>query len=92
MRHLIPKEYNGVISIKHRGNVIIQEAFGYGLWLEKINGRNFPYFEGCERGISFRSTYDEIDDLLITLFSNKGDDVWKLDKKILREFYSDIPS
>lgn len=67
-------------------------CFGYGLWLEKISGRYFPHFEGCEDGISFMSTYDEADDFLITLISNKGDDVWKLDREILREFYSDIPS
>ena len=67
-------------------------CFGYGLWLEKISDRYFPHFEGCEDGISFISTYDETDDLLITLISNKGDDVWRLDRKILREFYGDIPS
>ena len=67
-------------------------CFGYGLWLEKIAGRYFPHFEGCEDGISFISTYDKTDDLLITLISNKGDNVWKLDRDILREFYDDVPS
>lgn len=67
-------------------------CFGYGLWLEKIAGRYFPHFEGCEDGISFKSTYDETDDLLITLISNKGDNVWKLNRAILREFYNDVPS
>ena len=67
-------------------------CFGYGLWLEKIAGRYFPHFEGCEDGISFMSTYDKVDDLLITIISNKGDNVWKLDRKILQEFYDDVPS
>lgn len=68
------------------------DCFGYGLWLEKISGRYIPHFEGCEDGISFISTYDETDDLLVTLISNKGDNVWKLDREILREFYDDVPS
>jgi hypothetical protein len=25
----IPKDYNGVISIKHKGKVVIEGAFGY---------------------------------------------------------------
>jgi len=62
------------------------------LWLEKIAGRYFPHFEGCEDGISFMSTYDETDDLLVTLISNKGDNVWKIDRQILREFYDYVPS
>ena len=66
-------------------------CFGYGLWLEKISGRYFPHFEGCEDGISFMSTYDETNDILITLISNKGDNVWALDRSILREFYNDVP-
>jgi hypothetical protein len=68
------------------------KCYGYGLWLEKVAGRYFPHFEGCEDGISFISTYDEADDLLITLISNMGDDVWKLDRAILREFYADVPT
>jgi len=66
-------------------------CFGYGLWLQKISGRYFPHFEGCEDGISFMSTYDETDDLLITFISNK-DNVWKLRRDILQEFYDDVPS
>jgi len=66
-------------------------CFGYGLWLDKIANRYFPHFEGCEDGISFMSTYDKTDDLLITLISNKGDNVWALRRAILREFYDDVP-
>jgi len=67
-------------------------CYGFGLWIEKIAGRYLPHFEGCEDGISFWSAYDEADDLLITLISNKGDNVWKLNRDILREFYEDVPS
>ena len=66
-------------------------CYGYGLWIEKIARRYFPHFEGCEDGISFMSTYDETDDLLVTLISNKGDDVWGLDRNILQALYDDVP-
>ncbi len=66
-------------------------CFGYGLWIEEIAGRHFPHFEGCEDGISFWSAYDETDDFLITLISNTGDNVWKLERDIMREFYGYIP-
>lgn len=71
---------------------VSSNCFGYGLWLEKIAGRYSPHFEGCEDGISFMSTFDETEDLLITLISNKGDDVWRLNRAILREFYGDVPA
>ena len=66
-------------------------CYGYGLWLENFSGRFFPHFQGCEDGISFLSRYDETDGLLVTLISNRGDNVWKLDREILREFYDDVP-
>jgi CubicO group peptidase (beta-lactamase class C family) len=66
------------------------KCYGYGLWIEELTGRIIPHFEGCEEGISFLSTYDEADDLLITLISNKGDNVWKLNREILRGFYGEI--
>jgi len=66
-------------------------CYGYGMWLEKIAGRHFPHFEGCEDGVSFWSMYDETEDFLLTLISNKGDNVWKLNRAILKEFYSDVP-
>ncbi len=69
-----------------------RDCFGYGLWLEKLAGRYIPHFEGCEEGISFLSTYDAAEDLLITLISNRGDDVWALNRKILRAFYDDVPA
>ncbi len=65
-------------------------CYGFGLWMEELAGRNIPHFEGCEEGISFLSTYDEAEDLLITLISNRGDNVWKFNREILNEFYGDV--
>ena len=69
-----------------------ENCYGYGLWLENIAGRYFPHFEGCEDGISFMSIYDETDDFLLTLISNKGDNVWKFYWEILRAFYDGVAS
>jgi len=66
-------------------------TFGYGLWLEHTAGRYIPHFEGCEDGISFWSAYDETEDLLVTLISNKGDNIWKLEREIMKMIYDDIP-
>jgi CubicO group peptidase (beta-lactamase class C family) len=57
--------------------------YGYGVWL-KLNGNGTycPYFQGCDPGVSFISSYDPDADVLITLVSNYGDNVWKLLRSI----------
>lgn len=87
--------YNGTLISREMlkqmtSSKVSVDSYGYGMWLEKIKGRDFPHFEGCEDGISFWSMYDETEDFLLTLISNKGDNVWKLNREILREFYSDV--
>jgi CubicO group peptidase (beta-lactamase class C family) len=57
--------------------------YGYGLWIKKKeNGDLFFYLDGSDPGVSFRSAYDKEEDLIITLISNFGYDVWKLFNKI----------
>lgn len=65
-------------------------VYGLGLWLEKMNGRCVPHFEGCEPGIGFISSYDEAEGFMVTLMSNRGDDVWKINRDVLRERYGNI--
>ena len=67
-----------------------EKCYGYGLWLENLDDQYIPHFEGLEPGISSISTYDHEKDLLITLVSNKGNNVWKLNRKILIDFYNDV--
>jgi len=56
-----------------------EECYGYGIWLDKKEEGTFDYhFEGCDPGISFYSSYDKQQDLLITLVSNFGCNVWKI--------------
>jgi hypothetical protein len=42
-----------------------------------------PYFQGCDPGVSFISSYDPDKKLLVVLISNYGDNVWRIKKKYL---------
>ena len=68
-----------------------ERCYGYGLWMEELGGRFIPHFEGCEPGIACLSTYDVERDLLINIITNKGNDIWKMNREFLRCFYSDVP-
>lgn len=63
--------------------------YGYGVWLKKeeYNGCA-PYFQGCDPGASFISIYKPNEELLITMISNFGDNVWQMTKKISRALFS----
>lgn len=58
------------------------EYYGYGIWLNKSEAGYMPYFQGCDPGVSFLSSYDREKDILITLVSNFGDNVWKLMREL----------
>jgi CubicO group peptidase (beta-lactamase class C family) len=49
--------------------------YGYGIWLTDAGE---PFFQGCDSGISFFSGYNSHDQLLMTIISNTGDNVWNL--------------
>ena len=55
-----------------------QDYYGYGLWLKKNDTGFHPYFQGCDPGVSFISSYNLEKKLMIVLVSNYGDNVWKL--------------
>jgi CubicO group peptidase (beta-lactamase class C family) len=48
-------------------------AYGYGFWLAKDGS---PYFQGSDPGVSFISSFDEDRQLIVTVVSNLGQDVW----------------
>lgn len=59
------------------------QYYGYGIWLDKIEDNEYvPYFQGCDPGVSFISSYDKVSGIGITAVSNFGCNVWKLRKKI----------
>lgn len=70
---------------------VAPNCYGLGLWMEKLDGRYMPHFEGSEPGISFWSAFDAQRDLIITLISNRGDRIWGMHREILRQFYQDVP-
>lgn len=58
--------------------------YGFGLWLERKEDGNYrPYFQGCDPGVSFISSYDQQMGLAITIVSNFGANVWKLQRDII---------
>lgn len=59
------------------------QYYGYGIWLGKIEEDTYvPYFQGCDPGVSFISSYDKTSNIGITIVSNLGCNVWKLRKDI----------
>ncbi len=60
-----------------------ENCYGYGIWLdEKEDGLYSYHFEGCDPGVSFFTSYDQQEDLLITLVSNFGCNVWQLYRNV----------
>ncbi len=57
-------------------------GYGYGVWLTKAGNDFNPHFEGCDPGVSFISAFDKENQILVTLVSNYGDNVWKLRRDI----------
>lgn len=53
-------------------------CYGYGIWLRKAKDNFLPYFQGCDPGVSFITSYDISKQLMVVLVSNYGDNVWKL--------------
>ncbi|TCT17237.1 CubicO group peptidase (beta-lactamase class C family) [Natranaerovirga pectinivora] len=59
------------------------QYYGYGIWLDKTDDNTYiPYFQGCDPGVSFISSYDMKNNICITAVSNFGDNVWKIRKNI----------
>jgi CubicO group peptidase (beta-lactamase class C family) len=59
------------------------DYYGYGIWLEKTkDGSLEPWFQGCDPGVSFITSYDRNQKLNITIISNTGNNVWEMKGKI----------
>ncbi|WP_066495795.1 serine hydrolase domain-containing protein [Abyssisolibacter fermentans] len=62
-----------------------ENCYGYGIWIdEKEDGIYSYHFEGCDPGVSFFTSYDRQEDLLITLVSNFGCNAWQGHKNIIK--------
>jgi CubicO group peptidase (beta-lactamase class C family) len=53
--------------------------YGYGVWLERENGRIRKYFvEGYDPGVALRSSVYPKENYLLTVIGNTGDALWSL--------------
>lgn len=79
---LISKEMlNQMLSIQSTDG---QSNYGYGVWFHKVDDNTFtPFFQGCDPGVCFVSSYDTINNIGITAVSNFGCNVWKLRRDIM---------
>ncbi len=60
--------------------------YGYGVWMfPRTDGSYFPYFQGCDPGVSFVSLLDRKTDTTAVLVSNYGDNVWKIMRNIVQQ-------
>jgi len=56
-----------------------EDDYGFGFWLDD----GILYFQGCDPGVSFISSFSSRDGgLFICIISNFGDNVWKLHRNI----------
>jgi CubicO group peptidase (beta-lactamase class C family) len=81
---LIPKDLlKEMLSLQINDNYY---GYGYGIWLEKTKeGVLEPFFQGCDPGVSFISSYDRNKNVNITIISNIGNDVWEMKNKIIEK-------
>lgn len=62
--------------------------YGYGVWIiDNPGGRDIPYFQGCDPGVSFISEYNPNNGIVSVLVSNYGDDVWEAMRNIRAALY-----
>lgn len=65
------------------------DNYGYGIWLSASSKENkLPYITGSDPGVSFISSYQLDEDILITIVSNFGDNVWRLNRNIRSELFN----
>lgn len=62
--------------------------YGYGVWIiDDPDGKDIPYFQGCDPGVSFISEYNRNKGIISVFVSNYGDDVWKEMRNVRKELY-----
>lgn len=63
-----------------------EKCYGYGIWLDYFGDNLFSYhIEGSDPGICFLSSYVKQQDLVVTLISNFGCNVWQIYENIMRK-------
>lgn len=59
------------------------DSYGYGIWINNdFSDGTLPYFTGSDPGVSFVSFYKLDEDVLVTIVSNFGDNVWRIMREL----------
>ena len=62
--------------------------YGYGVWIiDRPNGRDIPYMQGCDDGVSAFAEYNPDNGMISVLLSNYGDNVWAAMREIRKRYY-----
>jgi CubicO group peptidase (beta-lactamase class C family) len=62
--------------------------YGLGMWIiPNAGGTDYPYFQGCDPGVSFHSEYNPDKGILSVLVSNYRDNVWREMRKLRKLLY-----
>lgn len=78
---LLPEALTEEMLRRQAGNG--EEAYGYGFWIDETGPTAyFPYFQGCDPGVSFISSHHGEARVNITLVSNYCDRVWSLHRQL----------
>ena len=88
--NLISKELVSQMLSKQSGdgNDAEEGYYGYGVWIiDNPDGKDIPYFQGCDPGVSFISEYNPNNGIISVLVSNYGDNVWAEMRKIREMLY-----
>ena len=56
--------------------------YGFGFWLRPTNGRQIPFFQGSDPGVAFVSSCDPERRSIVTVVSNRAQNVWDLHRSI----------
>ena len=68
---LLTKEMTDTMISNQSGD---KNCYGYGIWLKQTEEVTYPYFQGSDPGVSFISSCNLENKMVITLVSNYGDE------------------
>ncbi len=72
-----------MISPQIPENSFKEGSYSCGVWIDREDGGGRVLsLEGCDPGVSFHFSCNQERNLIITLASNFGSDIWKLYEKI----------
>ena len=90
---MISPDFRGIAYIEQNEKVLCQYSNGFAdlanqIWIiDNPSGKDYVYMQGRDDGVSALSEYNPNNGMLTVLFSNFGDNVWKLMRDIRKAKY-----